>query len=359
MGRTIYGTDNPETIDAADGVTSEGDTIFGHGGADHIYGLGGDDWLKGGGGADHLYGGEGNDTVDYGDSPGRVDVALNGRLGAGGTAQGDQLHSIENIAGSPHNDFLVGNGLANVLSGRGGPDYLWGGGGADTLQGGIGGDDLIGGPGPDILDGGPDIDFVPYFDSDVGVSVNLRAGEGFFGTAEGDTLISIEGIHGSYFDDVIVGDDADNYLFGYLGADTLKGGGGADRLWGERGLDTMYGEGGADTFEWRAASDTGLTTATADIVMDFNRVQGDRIDLSRIDANISATGDQAFTFIGTATFTLDAATPDPSDVRPGEIRYYHAGGDTYLEVQTGTEADIEGLIRLDGIHTPEASWFVL
>jgi Ca2+-binding RTX toxin-like protein len=35
------------------------------------------------------------------------------------------------------------------------------------------------------------------------------------------------------------------------------------------------------------------------------------------------------------------------------------GGDTFIELQTGTSADIEGLIRLAGILTPEASWFLL
>ena len=44
---------------------------------------------------------------------------------------------------------------------------------------------------------------------------------------------------------------------------------------------------------------------------------------------------------------------------PGEVRYYHADGNTFIEMQTGTSADVEGVIRLNGIHAPEASWFVL
>ena len=66
-------------------------------------------------------------------------------------------------------------------------------------------------------------------------------------------------------------------------------------------------------------------------------------------SNVYAAGNQAFTFIGNAAFSG----------APGEVRYYQAGGNTYLQMQTGTSVDIEGVIRLDGIHTPEASWFVL
>ncbi|NGO54217.1 hypothetical protein [Allomesorhizobium camelthorni] len=53
----VFGTDNPETLDANDGVTNGADTIFGFGGDDTIFGLGGNDELKGGGGADTLNGG--------------------------------------------------------------------------------------------------------------------------------------------------------------------------------------------------------------------------------------------------------------------------------------------------------------
>ena len=68
--------------------------------------------------------------------------------------------------------------------------------------------------------------------------------------------------------------------------------------------------------------------------------EGDHIDLSRIDADVYAAGNQAFTFIGTAAFSGT----------PGEVRYYQAGGNTYLQMRTGMSADIEGVIRIDGIH---------
>jgi len=41
----VFGTDNPETLDAADGVTSGADMIFGFNGDDIIFGLGGNDTI--------------------------------------------------------------------------------------------------------------------------------------------------------------------------------------------------------------------------------------------------------------------------------------------------------------------------
>ena len=137
------------------------------------------------------------------------------------------------------------------------------------------------------------------------------------------------------------------------------GNGGADIVIGGKGADTMSGGSGGDAFVWATIDSTGTSAETADTVSDFNLAEGDRINLAVIDANVYAAGNQAFSFIGTADFTLDAATADPSDVTPGEIRYYHADGDTFIELQTGTSADIEGVIRIAGIVTPEASWFYL
>ena len=44
----VFGTDQPDTLDAADGVTDFGDRIYGFGGDDEIYGLGGRDLIDGG-----------------------------------------------------------------------------------------------------------------------------------------------------------------------------------------------------------------------------------------------------------------------------------------------------------------------
>ena len=76
----VNGTNNSETLNAADGVTNDSDAIYGFGGADSIFGLGGadllvggldDDTLDGGAGDDTMRGGLGNDTF-FVDSAGDV-----------------------------------------------------------------------------------------------------------------------------------------------------------------------------------------------------------------------------------------------------------------------------------------------
>jgi Ca2+-binding RTX toxin-like protein len=197
------------------------------------------------------------------------------------------------------------------------------------------------------------------------------------GYAEGDSFYSIENLSGTSHADDLWGDIHDNVIQGHGGNDTLKGfggedtlyggsgndvlhgGSGDDTLFGASGNDTLYGgegyadwlEGGigADLFVWSNAQETGWSASTADIVADFNHAQGDLLDVSGIDADLSAAGNQAFTFIANAAFSGN----------PGEIRYSYVDGDTLIEMQTGTTPDADVVIRLDGIHMPAASWFVL
>ncbi|CAN0567952.1 unnamed protein product, partial [Ectocarpus sp. 12 AP-2014] len=98
----------------------------------------------------------------------------------------------------------------------------------DTLNGGEGDDILIGGAGADVLDGGNDTDTVDYSDSNAGVTVDLGAGTGTGGDAEGDTLSNNENVTGSAFGDVLTGDSGANTLQGGAGNDTLNGGAGDD-----------------------------------------------------------------------------------------------------------------------------------
>jgi Ca2+-binding RTX toxin-like protein len=104
--------------------TSKADRLFGTSGDDIVKGFGGDDILVGGDGADRLEGGSGSDTANYADSSAGVDLSL--AVGAGGSAEGDTLVSIENLQGSMHRDSLRGDDNANVLSGMGGGDIIMG-----------------------------------------------------------------------------------------------------------------------------------------------------------------------------------------------------------------------------------------
>ena len=181
-----------------------------------------------------------------------------------------------------------------------------------------------------------------------GVVASLAAPGGNTGWAAGDSYVSVESLLGSVFADQLTGDGGANRLDGRDGNDTLTGGGGNDTLVGGVGADELTGGAGADRFIFSAlAQSTGLET---DTLFDFSRLEGDRIDLSAIDANATLAGNQAFAFVGTGAFLGGGA---------GSVRYEQDGGDTLLLVDGGDGGAAEMMIRLAGLHTPLASDLVL
>jgi Ca2+-binding RTX toxin-like protein len=110
---------------------------------------------------------------------------------------------------------------------------------ADIINGLNGNDTLKGFGGADRLDGGNGIDTVFYGDSSAGVGINLATGRGVGGSAQGDTLISIENVFGSNFNDTLTGTSGANQLHGQDGNDVIKGGGGNDFLDGGNGNDIL------------------------------------------------------------------------------------------------------------------------
>jgi Ca2+-binding RTX toxin-like protein len=316
------------------------DRLIGNDGTNRLVGDAGNDRFIGGGGADLLDGMEGLDTADYSDSAVGVSVNLQNGRGAGGTAEGDTLVDVEDLHGSSHNDTLTGNDEVNYLYGAGGDDLIKGGGGADTLEG-VGGDDTLkGGGGADTLIGGLGTNTASYLGSAAGVFVSLENNVAAYGDAEGDRLFNIDNLTGSIHADELWGDRNANIINGNDGNDSLKGYGGAD---------TLVGDAGADKFIWNSTSETGVSVPTMDLISDFNFAQGDRISLTGVDANALVSGNQAFTFIGQAAFSG----------APGEVNFVHIGNETIIQMQTGQDADVEAAIRLAGLLTPEASWFLL
>src|SRR5581483_5895339 len=194
----------------------------GGGGDDTLIGNDGDDTLIGGSGADVLLGGNGNDTVSYAGSTSGLIANLLTRSGVGGDAQGDTYTSIENVVGSEGNDLLMGDASANRLDGGGGNDVVSAGAGDDTLVGGAGDDTLFGGTGADVLQGATGTDTATYAGSSAAVLVNLYTQSGSGGDANGDTLISVERVVGSDGNDLLMGDDAANWLSGGLGTDVVS-----------------------------------------------------------------------------------------------------------------------------------------
>ncbi|HEY0311187.1 MAG TPA: tandem-95 repeat protein [Allosphingosinicella sp.] len=116
-------------------------------------------------------------------------------------------------------------------------------------------------------------------------------------------------------------------IFAGSGNDTLIGGAGNDLIFGGLGSDTLTGGGGNDVFTFTDVSQS--IGANVDRITDFTL--GDKIDLSQIDADTSQAGDQAFTFIGSGTFTNHA----------GELRAeYDAAHDVWT---------VQGDVNGDGI----------
>ena len=87
-------------------------------------------------------------------------------------------------------------------------------------------------------------------------SVNLATGAGLGGDAAGDTLVGIEALIGSAYNDSLTGDSAANTLTGGAGNDLLSGAAGNDSLYGGDGNDTLAGGTGSDRLEGGAGIDT-------------------------------------------------------------------------------------------------------
>jgi Ca2+-binding RTX toxin-like protein len=338
---------------------------------EYFYGYAGNDYIDGGLGADRMFGGTGHDTYvveNAGDqvfeNAGEGFDEIRSSISYTIAANVEKLvltgTAAINAYGNDADNRLYGNDSSNILASYGGNDILNGGAGTDTMLGGTGNDTYYVDNAGDVVveydDEGMDwmassISFTLAPNVEGG---NLIAAGDFNGT--GNKLDNR--IVGNGWANVLMGLDGNDTIYAENGNDTLLGGNGDDYLdghWGDdilvggRGLDTHLGGTGGDLFVWTDTNETGLTAATADVITDFNIAQGDRIDLSGVDANAYVDGDQAFTFIGTAAFSGN----------PGELNYMYVDGDTIIQMQNGTSPDVEGAIRLEGIHTPTAAWFVL
>jgi Ca2+-binding RTX toxin-like protein len=179
------------------------DKFNGLAGNDTINGLGGDDILIGDLGNDLLDGGEGRDTASYITASAGVKINL-GIIGQQNTVNAglDTLLNIENIIGTAFNDSLTGNANANFI---------------------------VGGLGNDIINGGDGFDMASYANAKAGVAVDLRILTQQNTISGGlDTLINIENLAGSIFNDILIGNADANLLNGNSGDDLLIGGGGLD-----------------------------------------------------------------------------------------------------------------------------------
>jgi len=216
-------------------------------------------------------------------------------------------NSDDTITGGNYSDRLVGFGGNDHLFGGRGLDRLVGGNGNDVLDGGGAGDRMAGGSGNDwYVSDNPNDRIIEAANAGIDTiftSVTRRISD----NVENLTLTgTAEAGYGNGLSNVIHGNDAANILSGAAGSDWLYGGAGNDTISGGAGFDHYVGEGGSDTFVFTVGAGRDAVHAYESGV--------DTLDLSGIDANGTAAGDQAFDYIQGAAFSGAA----------GELRY--AGG---------------------------------
>jgi Ca2+-binding RTX toxin-like protein len=157
--------------------------------------------------------------------------------------------------------------------------------------------------GADSIDGGAGTDYLEFNNgvAQTGIVADLAAGTLTGGGAAGAgsaTLAGIENVMGSQFGDRITGNGADNYVYAWIGNDTVDGGAGSDTLYGVDGNDVLNGGAGFDYLIGGAGADSFVFNqapgaANADRITDFASA-ADKLQLDHnVMAALGATGNFA------------------------------------------------------------------
>jgi serralysin len=188
-----------------------------------------------------------------------------------------------------------------------------------------------------------------------------------YGTLGADAFYLYEGndyAYGFEGDDVIYGHGGNDNLYGGHGNDHLDGGAGDDYLSGGDGNDTLHGNldndvlvggAGADIFDFYSITDQ---WGYGDTIADFKWWEGDKIDLSDVDAKAysfwspSTWGDQAFAWKGSSGSA-------PTAKGTGDLGYYQADGNTYVYGNVDGDSTFELVLRVNGSVPFIASDFML
>jgi Ca2+-binding RTX toxin-like protein len=219
---------------------------------------------------------------------------------------------------------------------------------------------LIGGLGNDTLSGGNGTDTASYDSAAAAVVLNLGLSTAqTTGGAGIDTLISIENLIGSAFEDTLTGNSGANRIDGGAGADVINGAGGNDELDGGEGADIYMiaaagdratgeiddtGASGADELRFAAIvagtlvvydDDAGLERIVIGTGTASNAVLTGATALN-IDASRAANG---LTLIGNAGINsiIGSAFADKFDGGAGDDTLTGGGGDDTLTGGAGND----------------------
>ncbi|MEM8689648.1 MAG: hypothetical protein AAGF81_20150 [Pseudomonadota bacterium] len=203
----------------------------------------------------------------------------------------------------------------------------------DEFEGGDGNDVMWGSLGADTFFGGGGSDTVNYSNMgtpatngrDRGVMVDLEAGKGFFGLAEGDRYSSVENVIGSVFNDIVFGNGAKNKILTGDGRDQVIISDGVDFLDGGADVDLL-------SLHWHDDVTIDLLNgrgiggiADGDTYLNFENVQvyGDRNTI------IGTNDDNIVTVVGTE-YTVETL-----------------GGDDAIYISTVTDGEIDAGAGID------------
>jgi Ca2+-binding RTX toxin-like protein len=321
----VTGGSGTDTLISIENLTGSNynDRLTGNTGANSLNGGTGNDILNGGAGADSMTGGDGSD-IYYVDNAGDVVSETNAVAATGGTDLVYSTLSTYTLGANVENGRILATGTAS-LTGNTLNNLLYAGAGNNTLNGSSGTDTASYAYGLSGTTG-------------VTVSLALTTAQATGGSGS-DTLVSIENLTGSNYND---------RLTGTTGANRLNGGSGNDTLTGGAGKDQLTGGSGNDTFDFNALAEMGTSSATWDIISDFVRGQ-DKIDLTTLDANTAVAGNQAFTapVVG-GTFSGAFAINTPATL------YFDSVADV-LYGNTDADAAAEFALQLTGLSTLAAS----
>jgi len=232
---------------------------------------------------------------------------------------------------------IIRNDDRRVITGTDAGDILIGSMGDDQI-GGFGGDDtLAGNGGDDILDGGAGDDTASYADAAAAVTVSLlRTGAQATGSSGADTLVGIENLTGSRFDDRLTGDAGANRLDGGAGNDTLLGSSGDDVLIGRAGRNLLDGGSGSDwaLYDWaEAAVSVNLLRTTAQ-----NTFGGSIDTLTGVENLVGTQFDDRLTGNIAANTLVGGAGNDTLLGSSGNDTLMGGAGDDFLDAGTGRDA---------------------